>query len=416
MTIEFPSSVAILGAGPIGLEAALYARYLGCNVTVFEKRTVADNVLHWGHVRMFSPFEMNCSSLGLGAIAAQDAGFRSPDPNALLTGRQWAEQYLLPLSRTDLLASTVKEQTDVIAVGRWQTLKGDLPSERRADQPFHILLRNTSGHEFAHTADIVIDATGTFSNPNLLGQGGIPAIGESVLGNAIDYSIPDPWGKDRRRFENRHTLLVGGGYSAASTAVTLAELSLTAPETRLTWVLRQSTSRVDGCPMVRIVEDQLGERDRLAQTANQFAASDLVNCWNNTMVHSLARDQPDGDFNVELKGDHAGMYQFDNIVANVGYHPNNQIFAELQVPTCYVSDGPIKLAASLLQSSSANCLDQITHGIDALKNPEPNFFVLGSKSYGRNSKFLVSLGLEQIRETFASLAGRSDLDIYSSLT
>jgi len=88
----------------------------------------------------------------------------------------------------------------------------------------------------------------------------------------------------------------------------------------------------------------------------------------------------------------------------------------LQVPTCYVSDGPIKLAASLLQSSSANCLDQITHGIDALKNPEPNFFVLGSKSYGRNSKFLVSLGLEQIRETFASLAGRSDLDIYSSLT
>lgn len=415
MTIEFPSSVAILGAGPIGLEAALYARYLGCNVTIFEKRTVADNVLHWGHVQMFSPFEMNCSSLGLAAITAQDAEFRSPGANALLTGRQWAEQYLLPLSRTDLLANTVKEQTEVVAVGRCQTLKGDLPSERRADQPFHILLRNTSGHEFAHTADVVIDTTGTFSNPNLLGQGGIPAIGEAALANDIDYSIPDLLGKDRRRFENRHTLLVGGGYSAASTAVFLAELSLTAPETRLTWILRRSPSGVNSCPIARIIEDQLVERDRLAQTANQFATSDLVNCWNNTMVYSLTRDQPDGVFNVELKGDRTGIYQFDNIVANTGYHPNNQIFSELQVPTCYVSDGPVKLAASLLQSSSANCLDQITHGINALKQPEPNFFVLGSKSYGRNSQFLVSLGLEQIRETFASLGGRSDLDIYSSL-
>ncbi|MEC9117285.1 MAG: FAD-dependent oxidoreductase, partial [Planctomycetota bacterium] len=34
MAIDTPATIAILGAGPIGLEAALYARFLGYEVTV----------------------------------------------------------------------------------------------------------------------------------------------------------------------------------------------------------------------------------------------------------------------------------------------------------------------------------------------------------------------------------------------
>ena len=63
------SRIAIIGAGPIGLEAALLARQLGHDVHVFEKGHVAENILDWGHVQLFSPFGMNSSEWGRGALA-----------------------------------------------------------------------------------------------------------------------------------------------------------------------------------------------------------------------------------------------------------------------------------------------------------------------------------------------------------
>ena len=98
---EPPPRVAILGAGPIGLETALYARYLGYEVAVFEKGEVAQNVLRWGHIRMFSPFHLNRSSLGLAALQAQDEKFQPPGDDQLLTGKQYAERYLLPLAKSE---------------------------------------------------------------------------------------------------------------------------------------------------------------------------------------------------------------------------------------------------------------------------------------------------------------------------
>jgi hypothetical protein len=47
-------------------------------------------------------------------------------------------------------------------------------------------------------------------------------------------------------------------------------------------------------------------------------------------------------------------------------------------------------------------------------NPEPDFYILGAKSYGRNSQFLVSIGLQQIRDVFSVIHDRENLDLYSS--
>ena len=55
--------------------------------------------------------------------------------------------------------------------------------------------------------------------------------------------------------------------------------------------------------------------------------------------------------------------------------------------------------ASLLASSS-DCLTQTSQGIEALTNPEPDFYILGSKSYGRNSSFLMRLGWQQVDDVF----------------
>ena len=56
-------------------------------------------------------------------------------------------------------------------------------------------------------------------------------------------------------------------------------------------------------------------------------------------------------------------------------------------------------------------------GADAvgrLDRGEPDFYVLGAKSYGRRSDFFYWEGLLQIRDLFTRLGDRADLDLYAS--
>jgi hypothetical protein len=74
----------------------------------------------------------------------------------------------------------------------------------------------------------------------------------------------------------------------------------------------------------------------------------------------------------------------------------------------------MNLAASLLKHATADCLAVPPQGADALRNPEPNFYILGAKSYGRNSNFLLRNGFAQVREVFSLIAGKTAPDLYHS--
>ncbi len=457
MAIDTPSRIAVLGAGPIGLEVALYARCLGYNVDVYERGRVCENVLRWGHVTMFSPFGMNRSSLGLAALVAQDEAFSAPNDEAILTGRQWVDSYLLPLSKTDLIADHIHENTTVVAVGRRGLLKSDiLPDRGRGDVPFCLLLCDGQGRERIASAEVVVDTTGVYANPNWMGQGGIPAVGESQLRDQIEYGLPDILGADRAHYAGQHTLLVGAGHSAATTVVALAQLAREADGTKVTWITRPSVRDVveqgsewdethadgdedvideaDGGligndrallatgeiihsqlrPIAVIENDRLSQRARLSEAANRLAAGGdaSVTFLQGNAISAIHRDNPDGPFTVELVGSSPGSYTFDRVVANVGGRPDALLYRELQVHECYATEGPIKLAAALLDGRSADCLDVPTGGAELLINPEPNFYLLGAKSYGRSSQFLYSAGLDQVRNLFTIIGDREGLDLY----
>src|SRR5438034_61222 len=102
-------------------------------------------------------------------------------------------------------------------------------------------------------------------------------------------------------------------------------------------------------------------------------------------------------------------FEVDRVLALVGYRPDLSLFRELQIHLCYASEGPMALAAAILgaqgsdPASGKGCLDQVAHGPESLKNPEPDFYVLGAKSYGRNPNFLLSLGHRQIEDVMTLL-------------
>ena len=400
--------VVILGAGPIGLEAALYARYLGYEVAVFEKGRVAANVLRWGHVRMFSPFSMNRSTLGAAALRAQDENFELPPDDSLLTGGEFANRYLIPLSNSDLLVNCIHENVEVLSIGRDGILKTDVRDVNRGEFRFRVLVRTPEGEDVVDS-DVVIDTTGVTNQTNHLGHGGMAALGESECCHLFCDPHPDILGDDRSKFAGKRVLVVGSGYSAATNIVALAEVQKEFGATEVTWVTRRDCPPSGPLPVA--ANDRLPSRSELAALANSASCEH----FDQTSVLALRYDEAKQEFDVTFGGKLTGECQFDQVIANVGFRPNLWVQRELQMSICPAIEAPQGVATWLHELGPVDCLDQESPGASALSNPEPNFFVLGSKSFGRNSNFLLKLGLDQIRDVFTQIAGREDLDLYKTM-
>ncbi len=405
MAIDTPARIAVLGAGPIGLEAALYARYLGYDVDLYERGRVADHVLRWGHVRMFTPFSQNRSPLGLAALRAQDPAWQPPADDAFLTGREYAERYLLPLAESDLLAGAIHERTEVLAIGRDGPLKHELATEleTRGETDFRILLRSSDGQrhapEHCAAADAVIDATGTYGRPCWIGKGGIPAIGELASQEHIEYGLPDVLGTEHGRYAGRNILLVGEGDSAVTTLVALAELAAQTPDTWITWITRDGPE-AGAIDVLSPAEGGLSPQARLWQRARHLAADDAdhVTHQPTTMVESIQWHADLKRFAVRFAGDPEEELEFDRVIANVGYLGHHELYAALQVDRNGVTGAP----------------RTTTPG--GLVTTEPDFYVLGVKSHGCDSSFRIAAGLAQVRALFAIIGDRPDLDLYATMS
>lgn len=380
--------IAIIGAGPIGLEAALAARDRGHAVRVFERGEAGEAVRRWGHVRMFSPFGMNVSLRGIEQLKKN--GNSVPDADAILTGTEYVAHYLAPLADA-LGGEIVFTNAEVTALGRCEILKHEkIGHAARAETPFRLLLRR-GAREWAEEADALLDCTGTFATPNHLGDGGMPAVGEAACKALISYGVADVLGRQRRVFENRRILVAGSGHSAATAVRDLAALQKSAPETAIVWITRRGMVP----PCQRIESDPLPERDSLAIDANDLSESGAVDFRRESTV--LALELTDDGLAVTL-GDCADTETIvvDRIIASVGFRPDLELARELQARTCYATEGAYHLAAALLGETGGDCLAASGHGPETLVHPEPGYFTLGMKSYGRAPDFLIRTGREQV--------------------
>jgi thioredoxin reductase len=400
--------LAILGAGPIGLEAALQAAALKLPFVVYERGRIGEHLRQWGHVRLFSPFGTNSTTLGKARLRADRPHDALPGDNDILTGREYVAAYLEPLAQSPLLREHLRTETTIVQVGRHGFLKEEHPGDaRRGQQPFLLLVRNDK-RETIEEADVVLDCTGVYGQPRCLGDGGIPALGETAARSYIVWGSDDILGERSGVYADKTTLIIGGGYSAATTVCQLAKLAEKHSATWVIWLARSSGTQ----PIKRFVNDPLKERDQLAVRANMLATrgDGNVEFHAPTIVTAIECTGADKGFKVRaMCAGKAKTWEADRLIANVGYSPDHSLYRELQVHECYATLAPMNLAAALLKHAGGETLAGASPGAAALRNPEPNFFILGAKSYGRNSSFLMRRGFEQVREAFGLLAANAEL-------
>ena len=400
-----PRHVAILGAGPIGLDAALACVDAGWSFTVYESAPVVGaHVRAWGHVRLFTPWSMNVSPrmrahlVNVGVPLPQLAG-------CYPTGDEFAEQLLDPVAALPELARSIHTGTRVLAIARQGLLKHEgIGSPARAAHPFRLLLAGPDGAERVEHAELVLDCTGSYGHANSLGDGGIPAPGEHRVADRITRTIPD-LAAEGEDWAGRTILLVGAGKSAQTAARDLAELAATEPGTRVVWAVRAADPDWGEIP-----GDPLPQRQELVEVAERLRGGAVPGVEVRTAVVVEALRAEGDRVAVTLRSDSGATEEIlaDRLLALTGFLGDTSLYRQLQMHECYATAAPMNLSAALLAAGAdgpVDCLTRQSQGVDVLRVPEPNFFVLGMKSYGRNNTFLLRIGYEQVNEVVGAYAG-----------
>src|SRR3954451_26669 len=111
------STVAVIGAGPVGLAAAAQLLERGCTPVVLEAGpSAAHAVRQWAHVQLFSPWEYNIDRASERLL--KQTGWNSPEPADYPSGGELMERYLEPLATRTRLNGHIQTSSRVTDISR----------------------------------------------------------------------------------------------------------------------------------------------------------------------------------------------------------------------------------------------------------------------------------------------------------
>ena len=374
--VESPATIAIIGGGPVGLEVAIYARFLGYFATIFEERRVAHRMLDWHNRPLSVPVSECTTPLGHAAIKAQFPEYQRRPPDHFFTGKSFAEEYLVPLAKNDLLFDDLHFLSPVADVSRLHTYLCDAthPQERCNDE-FRIFVEGRHRGNWISRADVVVDCRGMFQQSCGIGPGGGQAMGEVALRETfLNYTPLD------RKFESKsiggkRTCLIGQSARAVQFATEFASQFANQSETRLTWLIRSTRTQ---------------DSDDFTNALNTIRSNQPLNL---IILESLGVDQiqrePDSPYTLRMMRDDDSVMELQcDVIASF-------------------PSGRTKPLSTELNLSPWN-----NHTIPEFVTREPGFYQLRAGSLEEGAGTGLAAAHDQIRSLFALMAGREDLDLY----
>ncbi|MER1999024.1 MAG: NAD(P)-binding domain-containing protein [Lysinibacillus sp.] len=384
---EYP--VIVIGAGPIGLAAAAHLKQRNIPFYVVEKGDVAANVRTWQHVTLFSPWQYNVDTAAKQLLV--ENGWTPPNDDVIPTGEALVNEYLQPLA--ELMKDKILTNHDVVGIAREEADR--MKSGNRQGRPFQLVLETTVGIK-TMKARTIIDATGTWGNPNPAMSNGLWLKAEKQLQDVIDYTIPNVL-ENKETYMNKHIAVVGGGHSAINSLLQLVQLKEQHPETTITWILRKN--RVEDA-FGGGSNDELAARGELGMAISKYVNEGMIYVKTPFYIQGIF-ETSDG---IMLKSSTEKLHDIDRLIVNTGNRPNFDFHRELRFETDPITEA-VPALAPLIDPNEHSCGSVEAHGEKELRQPEQNFYIVGSKSYGRAPTFLMATGYEQVRSVVAYLAG-----------
>jgi hypothetical protein len=194
--------------------------------------------------------------------------------------------------------------------------------------------------------------------------------------------------------------VVGGGHSAINAILELTDLYADAPSTQVTWVLRKANV---AATYGGLQDDELPGRGLLGMRIKELVdagAIEVVTPFFTTQIRRegerlhLIGDTPDGERTVVV----------DEVIGATGSRPDLTFLRELRLDLHASVEAPNAIAP-LIDPNVHSCGSVPPHGEKELRHPEPGFYMVGMKSYGRAPTFLLATGYEQVRSVVAALVG-----------
>lgn len=389
--------VAVIGGGPVGLAAAAHLTQRNIPFILFESgSSVGQNMLSWSHVRVFSPWKYNIDKAAKELLLETD--WVAPNEKDLPTGKELVDQYFSPLANHQKLQPFIHLNSKVLSVGRKGLDK--MKTWGREEKPFSIKVEENGVVKY-YEAKAVIDATGTWNQPNPIGSGGMFAQGEELLKEHIFYGIPDVKKTQLERYKNKNVAVIGGGHSAINALLDLADIQKEYPNTQLNWILRkENIERVYGGKQ----EDALEARGALGIRIEKLVNSGKLNVFTPFHILQLIKKENGIQIIGNLDGEIESIQGVDEIISNTGSRPNLDMIREVRVDLDSSLESVFDLA-ELIDPNIHSCGTVRAHGEKELRHPEKDFYIVGSKSYGRAPTFLMATGYEQVRSVVAYLDG-----------
>ena len=211
--------MVVIGAGPQGLAAAAHlrgarakSRWCWRPATVRRRRWRSG-----AHVRLFSAWPelvdpAAARLLGRRAGRRRRRATRPAGSGSSAIWRRWRRR----------LGDRVRYGTRVVGVSRRG--RDRLVWRAVTEQPFTVHVVDRDGVESRIEARAVIDASGTWRQPNPAGADGLPALGERAAAAAglVDATCRRPPAQ-ADGLAGRHVVVVGSGHSAMTAVIDLAD-------------------------------------------------------------------------------------------------------------------------------------------------------------------------------------------------
>ncbi|MEL6190748.1 MAG: NAD(P)-binding domain-containing protein [Bacteroidota bacterium] len=373
------TTALIIGAGPIGLALASRLMKKAIPFLLLEKGdSPGHNMLQWGHVPLFTNWAESVDTLSMDLLKKHGIGFQVPDSHP--RGAEFAKKYLGRISGI-IPDHQIQCNAKVTSIQYARTSKN-----------FEVSYEN-SGDQKVVNSSFLFDASGTWQTPT-------PLIKHKRSSSYIpETNIPNT--QDIGKIaEGSKVAVIGGGHSAMNSLLFLSERE----DLKLCWLIRADQPRFGKSK----VGGKSAQLEKQIQSLISEGRVDLTTNFDTQSIEGAGEPFTiQAQHGLKVEGIH-------KIISNIGFSPDHGLVKNFELRLDEKYDCPVHLSDKI--NPALHSCDSVSYHFQDTLATDLHYYLIGSKTFGKASNFLLSKGYSILDEMMESIDFRPEVLLHEKGT